>query len=274
MLETTEAQSAKTPKGENPIPNEQGANIKKKNSTFETGHARNIANLHILISFIESYGPNYNPSKDALKLEQLMELKTLSNEMLEEVIQKNTNYNNIVNDRIITFHRLNEFSTRLINALETTDAPKEKIKNAKVFIRKMRGQRAGKIETAVDENTPAPVNISISQRSYNQQIQHFSALISILESESSYMPNESDLKLTALATKKESLTASNNAVPIAHAGVTRSRNNRDKTLYTQNTGLVDIALEVKKYVKAVFGASSIEYKNIQGIGFRNIRERS
>ena len=242
-----------------------------KRSRSETGHARNIANLHILISFLESYGARYNPSKNALKLEQLMELKTLSNEMLEEVILRNTHYNNTVNDRIITFHKLNEFSTRLINALETTDAPKEKIKNAKVFIRKMRGQRAGKIETSVDANTPAPANISVSQRSYNQQIQHFLGLMAILESEASYMPNESDLKLTALTTKKDSLIASNNAVPVAHARVTKSRNNRDKTLYSQDIGLVDIALEVKKYVKAFFGVTSMEYKNIQAIAFKNIR---
>ena len=47
---------------------------------------------------------------------------------------------------------------------------------------------------------------------------------------------------------------------------------RNKELYTPETGLVDLALEVKNYVKSVFGASSPEYKQISGIEFSRPRE--
>ena len=73
-------------------------------ATFsEIGHAKNIANFQDLIAFVESYGSIYNPSKNALKLPQLNALVTLSQTHLEEVITKNTIYNNAVNERIIEF---------------------------------------------------------------------------------------------------------------------------------------------------------------------------
>jgi hypothetical protein len=41
-------------------------------STSETGHAKNVANFQDLISFVTSYGATYNPSKNGLKLPQLI----------------------------------------------------------------------------------------------------------------------------------------------------------------------------------------------------------
>jgi hypothetical protein len=39
-------------------------------STSETGHAKNVANLQDLISFVIGYGATYNPTKNTLKLPQ------------------------------------------------------------------------------------------------------------------------------------------------------------------------------------------------------------
>ena len=47
-----------------------------------------------------------------------------------------------------------------------------------------------------------------------------------------------------------------------------ARISRNSVLYAENTGLVEIALEVKKYVKAIFGATSPQYKQVSGIKFK------
>src|SRR5436189_3921308 len=125
-------------------------------STSETGHAKNVANLQDLISFVTSYGVTYNPNKNALKLAQLNTLSTTAQTSLSDVIAKNTAYNNKVNDRVLAFSNLKSLSTRLISALETTDASAEKIKDAKAFNRKIQGQRATAIPTATDPNAPHP----------------------------------------------------------------------------------------------------------------------
>jgi hypothetical protein len=240
-------------------------------STSETGHAKNIANFQDLIAFVTGYGATYNPSKNALKLPQLNTLVTTSQGNLADVITKNTAYNNSVNDRIIAFEGLKALSTRLVNALETTDAPKEKVSDAKGFNRKIQGKRASTSATPTDPSTPAPATISASQQSYDQQIQHFAGLVSVLQSETSYTPNENELKIVTLTAKQANLVAKNNAVSTAYTNISNSRITRNKTLYEDVTGLVSVATEVKKYIKSVFGASSPEFAQVKGIEFKKVR---
>lgn len=239
---------------------------------YETGHAKNVANFQDLIAFCTGYGATYNPTKNALKLPQLNTLFTSGQNALADVVIKNTAYNNAVNARIASFDGLRALSTRLINAFQTTDATTEKINDAKGFNRKIQGKRASKIDTPVDPNAPAPTTISSSHQSYDQLIQHFAGLISVLQSEPTYTPNENDLKIATLIAKQADMTAKNTALATAYTAVSNSRINRDKVLYKETTGLVPIATDVKKYIKAVFGASSAEYKQVKSIEFTKPRK--
>ena len=240
-------------------------------STSEVGHAKNVANFQDLIEFVTAYGTTYNPSKNALKLPQLIALKASADATLADVISKNTNYNNKVNERITAFSGLKSLSTRLVNALQTTDATTETIGNAKTFNRKVQGKKASVSQTPTDPNTPAPNTISTSQQSYDQLIQHLAGLTSVLEAETSYTPNETDLQVATLQTKIADLTAKNTAVATAYASISNSRIARNETLYSSTTGLVVTANEVKKYIKSVFGASSPQFAQVKGIQFKVIK---
>ena len=240
-------------------------------STSEVGHAKNVANFQDLIEFVTGYGATYNPSKNALKLPQLIALKASADATLADVITKNTNYNNKVNERITAFSGLKSLSTRLVNALQTTDATTETIGNAKTFNRKMQGKKASSSQTPTDPNTPAPTTISTSQQSYDQLIQHLAGLTSVLEAETSYTPNETDLQVATLQTKIADLTTKNTAVATAYASISNSRIERNETLYSSSTGLVETANEVKKYIKSVFGASSPQFAQVKGIQFKVIK---
>ena len=50
-------------------------------SSSDSGHAKNVANFENLISFCTGYGATYNPSKDALSLEnfKLLHLQAATN---------------------------------------------------------------------------------------------------------------------------------------------------------------------------------------------------
>ena len=241
-------------------------------STSETGHAKNVANLQDLISFVTGYGATYNPTKNALKLPQLNALAITSQANLADVVTKNTLFNNKVNERVVAFNNLKSLSTRLINALQTTDATTEKIADAKGFNKKLQGVRAKAVTTPPDPNAPAPATISTSQQSYDQQIQHLAGIISVLQSETTYAPNENDLKIVTLTAKQADLTAKNNAVATAYTNISNSRISRDTTLYGTDTGLLDIASEVKKYVKSVYGATSPQFAQVKGIVFTKKRK--
>ncbi len=238
-------------------------------STNETGHAKNVANFQNLIAFVTAYGATYNPSKSALQLPQLIALKADADAKLADVVANNTAYNNKVNERQAAFSGLKSLSTRLVNALQTTDATDQVIKDAKGFNKKMQGQRASATTTTqTDPNTPAPTTISSSQQSYTQQIQHLAGLISVLQSEPSYTPNETDLQIATLQAKQNDLTTKNNEVATAYANISNARMARNATLYSSSGSVFEVASEVKKYIKSIYGASSPEFAQVKGIEFK------
>lgn len=236
-------------------------------STSEVGHAKNVANFQDLIEFVTGYGATYNPSKNSLQLPQLIALKATAESNLADVISKNTNYNNKVNERMAAFSDIKSLSTRLLNALQTTEATPQTINDAKTFNRKMQGKKTSSSQVPNDPNAPAPNTISTSQQSYDQLIQHLAGLTSVLEAEPSYTPNEPDLQIATLQHKISELTAKNTAVATAYTTISNARIARNQTLYSSTTALVETALEVKKYIKAVFGATSPQYAQVKGIKF-------
>ena len=240
-------------------------------STSEVGHAKNVANFQDLIEFVTGYGATYNPSKSSLKLAQLVALKATAEAKLTDVISKNTKYNNKVNERMVAFSNLKSLSTRLVNALQTTDATTATINDAKIFNRKMQGKKASASQTPTDPNAPAPATISTSQQSYDQLIQHLTGLKSVLEEEPSYTPNEAELQVATIDAKIADLTAKNTAVSTAYTNISNSRISRNETLYTSDNGIFETASEVKKYIKSVFGASSPQYNQVSGIKFSKPR---
>lgn len=240
-------------------------------STSEVGHAKNVANFHDLISFCLGYGASYDPVKASLQVSQLQALETLAQNSLASVIPLRTAYNDAVNARIQAFNGLKPLATRLINALQSTDATKEKVDDAKTFNKKIQGIRASGTQTPVTPDAPTPNTISSSQQSYDQTIQHFAGLISVLESEPSYTPNENDLRVTTLNDRLALLNQTNQAISSAYTLVDNSRIERNTTLYSDETGLVARATEVKKYVKSVFGATSPQYKQVSAIKIVKIK---
>ena len=240
-------------------------------STSEVGHAKNVANFQDLIEFVIGYGETYNPSKNSLKLPQLIALRETAQTKLNDVIAKNTIYNNKVNERMVAFGNLKSFSTRLVNALQTTDATNETINNAKTFNRKMQGKKASTTQASTDPNAPAPATISTSQQSYDQLIQHLTGLKSVLETEPSYTPNEIELQIATIDSKIADLSAKNTAVATAYTNISNSRISRNETLYTNENGIYETASEVKKYIKSVCGASSPQYNQVSGIKFSKPR---
>lgn len=237
-------------------------------STSEVGHAKNVANFYNIISFTQGYGANYNPSKANLKSAALQALYEQAKTNLTAVQDQKTLYEGVVNSRALKFEDIKTLSTRLINALGSTDASDQTIEDAKSYNRKIQGKRASKVEEPTDPNQQAPKTYSTSQQSFDQLTQHFAGLISVLDNEPSYTPNETELKVTTLKTKLLELKSSNTSVADSYTTVSNARIVRDKTLYNPENGLVETAADVKKYVKSVYGISSNEYQQISALQFR------
>ena len=107
--------------------------------------------------------------------------------------------------------------------------------------------------------------------SFDGRLENFNKMVIAVESIPEYSPNEVDLQVAAIRNYYTRLAGLNAAVINASVALSNARLARNKVLYSPKTGLVDIALDVKAYVKSIFGASSPLFKQISKIEFKNIK---
>jgi len=245
-------------------------------STSETGHAKNVANFEDLISFCTGYGGSYNPSKAILQIANLTTLHTNAGTSVSGVTTSKTAFSNATNARQTAFDPLKKLCTRIVNALDATDATDKLVKDAKSINNKIQGKRAGekpKPATTADSEAAEDKSISVSQQSYDSLIDNFDKLIQLISTEPTYTPNETELQISTLQTNLGNLKTTNTAVVNAYTNYSNSRITRNNILYGATTGLVDVALEVKKYVKSVFGATSPQFKQVSKLEFTRPRKK-
>ena len=239
----------------------------------ESGHLRNVRNFEELIGFCKGYGAAYNPGTANIQMPVLdMKLMAYNNTILDVENAVNA-FNIATNDRAIKFDALRPFSTKLINLLIASGAHKKTVDDAKGYIRKIRGQRASEKTPKITDATTGSVTeeqnqISASQQSYDQLTGHFSKLVTLLSTEPTYMPNEPEFTIVGLRAHLDELRAANSNVINAYIDVSISRNNRNKSFYIDADCLYDVAMAVKKYMKAVLGTTHVDYKKISGISFK------
>ncbi len=251
-------------------------NIKKSSimpSTSETGHAKNVANFETLISFCKGYGTYYNPSRDALKVANLEALLTKAKEAINNCTTKQTLFDNATDVRKDSFANIKPLGTKVVNALAVSGVDDSIIEGARTINRKLQGKRATtkKDTTSNAEGTTPPTaknSISVSQLSYDYQIEHLYGLVELVSTHAEYQPNETELKVADLKTYITNLKALNTKVINANTEWSNSRVYRDSLLYTDKTGLVQIANDVKLYILSVFGKTSMQYKQVSKISFK------
>jgi hypothetical protein len=248
---------------------------KRKVSHEETGHAKNVANFEDVISFCASYGAIYNPSNPLLVLTALNTLHTSALAALKGIDDILPVWINAVTDRDIIFNPFSKLITKVFNSFASSGASKQAIEDVLTIVRKIQGRRAKPIPDAADLLSISGKSaeeihkyISASQTSMDNRIENFYKLIQLLISHTVYAPNETELQTATLTTLCNSMKSKNTAVINAYSALSNARISRDKVLYHPETGLVYIALEVRKYVKSVFGASSAQYKILSKIHFK------
>jgi hypothetical protein len=243
-------------------------------NTNKTGHAKNVANFENLITNVSGYGRAYNPSKESIKLSALNTLLASAKAVIGEVNTAESAYKNAVSAREVAFTPLSKFITRVINSLKSSDSSSQIDEKAMSLVRKLQGRRAtpklSDDEKKATEAEGKEVNqISSSQMSYDSRLDNFDKLIKLLASEAGYSPNEADITIEALTSLYNDLSSKNTAVINATVPLNNARISRDQFLYTPITGVVDISVDVKMYIKSVFGATSPQYKAISGLKFTN-----
>jgi hypothetical protein len=155
--------------------------------------------------------------------------------------------------------------------LEAAGVSKDTLKDAKTINNKLTGKRSkapAKPAPSPDGSAAAAKTISVSQLSYDSQIDTFSRLIELLGTEPLYKPNEPELQVPNLSDLLSGFRELNTATITAYTAYSNKIIERNNLLYTEETGLVPLAINVKKYVKSVFGATSPQYKQVSALEFK------
>jgi hypothetical protein len=244
--------------------------------TYESGHAKNVANMVDLLSFIDGYGTSYDPVRDALKRQSMDVLCKSAKDAISAVNAALPVYSKAVAAREAAFVPINQLVTRVMNFLKSIASTDHIYENALTFARKIQGRRAvaKRSEEQIKADVAAGKEVtekSSSQMSYDNRLDNLDKFIQLLINIKEYAPNESDLKVGALSVRYADLVNKNLAVISAATPLSNARIARDTILYKDDTGLVDIALDAKAYIKAAFGASSPQFKQVSKLSFRKVR---
>ena len=241
-------------------------------STSETGHAKNVVNFDQFISSVVGFGAIYNPSRSAIQIPSLQALSASARAALNRVNAAQADYSNAVAAREVKFQPLSKLATRILNAIRATDTTSSVDDNVKTLVRKIQGVKATPKLTEEEKKALAAEGketkeISSSQLSFDSQLENFNKLIQLLASIPQYVPNEEELKVTTLTAQYNEMKTLNDTVVSTATALSNARIARNEVLYKENTGLVDISVDTKNYIKSVFGATSPQYKQVSKLTF-------
>ncbi len=239
---------------------------------YETGHAKNVANLQKLIEQIITYS-DYNPSIDNLKIPSVTTLYDTSLASLNNVINKRNANKNAIHLRQELNEGLKSKVTRVINQLDVLNLTDGIFDQAKSLNRLIQGSRKTTKVIEIEEEdfnedgNETKETKSTSRQSFTETAENLNKLLQLIETVETYNPNIEDLKLVNLKTYQTELVKATKEVNKTEAELNTEFINRNKLLYNEENGLYEIAQNVKKYVKSVYGAKSPEYSNVSKIRF-------
>ena len=247
-------------------------------STTETGHAKNVANYEQLTIDCTALGTSFNPSNPLIKLTALTAQLASGKSSIATVNSAQAANSNAIAARDVAFSPLSKLSTRILNSLKASGTTVQVDESAQTLVRKLQGRRATAKLTDEEKKTAeaagkSVIEISSSQMSFDNRLDNFDKFIKLLTSVTLYAPNEADLKVAALTATYNDLKAKNLAAVNSETALSNARIARDLIMYADNTGMVDISVDVKTYVKSIFGATSPQYKKISKLKFTSRKKK-
>jgi hypothetical protein len=241
-------------------------------STFQQGHVHNKANFQILVKTVETFGEKYNPSQQRLQLATLRALLASAQDALQNLRSTEAATSAVRAERWTAFDALDPLAIRLKNAVIVGGAEQMIIDKISSLVKKIHGQRV--IPDLIDEERNAVETVgktvpenSAAQIGVDDQIVHFDNFIKTLEAIKTYAPKEDELKVENLKLFCQELIDKDNTVKRAEIIEDRVLSFRNEVFYTDVSGMVDVASDVKLYIKSVFGNTSSEYKSLAGLKF-------
>lgn len=228
-------------------------------------HVKNVDAFAKLVNFCTGYGGAYTPGNPNLQLDSLHAKLQEAREVMNRLMIVKSHFDTEVNHRKQAYDQLPKLTASILLTLAASGTHPETLKDARFFVHQMNGYRANNRQPIPSESGEVKVHHSMQQLAYVSQADSFRSLIQTVNLEPLYMARESHLHKEGLFTTAENLNQFNARVLRARVDWSNAIIERNKMLYTGSASLYVITKRVKKYVRAIFGLNSEQYKQIKKI---------
>jgi hypothetical protein len=235
----------------------------------ESGMSSLVGHFDLLIDCCEVFGAKYVPSAEVLRVQSLRDLLGRVRGAIDAVDMAVVVYRTAVGERQLRFVPLVGLVTRVQGEVQALGVPEQVLVHMRELVRKVQGRRGRSVVRG--ESGGLERHISVSQRGFSEQVGHLRMVVALVESLPEYAPEEAMLTVTGLRKLLAELEGTQEEVYRTWAALQEARQVRNKLLFGQGSGMVDTAMRVRAYVKAVFGAGSVQYKEVRRIRFHNDR---
>ncbi len=239
-------------------------------------HVKNTEAFSRLVGFCSGYGGKYNPGRQNLQIDALVNKVVETQSAMEHVKVAKAEYDDQVNLRKQTFDQLPRLVSSILRTLEASGAKPEKLEDARSFAHQLLGSspknRAPLASEQANQMTKESNQRSTLQLAYVSKADAFSRLVKAVNTEPLYSANESTLSTDGLNAKVQELNQLNRQVADARALWSKARIGRNSVLYRSEVSMIKTAQATKKYVRAIFGLGSEQYALVKSLEFTNPKD--
>ena len=231
----------------------------------ETSHAKNVNNFGSLLVSIEVLGSYYNPIKESLSLPHLRTVHKQSKAVMQGVALSLSVYAAALDSRKKAWDGIEHLAGRILSLCSETEDELEQDVNA--LLKTVRSKNA-LIAEQVAINQFTKFNAMLTQSSFEKRLESFDQLVNLISRSKASTVDNGKLLIASMEALQSNFRSKNMSVKLAEAALSTARYNRDMLLYKQENNLVELAKEVKEYVKDALGPSYTQYLQIMGTNFK------
>jgi hypothetical protein len=243
--------------------------MKNKEEKIEISHDINIFNFKSIINFCLEFGSDYNPTNEDLTLVNMMARWTQVGNMQKNYMEAVTEKKLAINSRQEIYKELKSRVRRAYNSLASTKEMESTKKDAKTLMKSITGDNVRRKRDKDGKFVKGTV--SNSHLGFAEILGNFDRFINVLGLATYYSPQEDKLMVAKLRALYYQVDAANSQVDEKSAIAITVMITRDKGLYSKETGLVDVSLACKRYVRSLYGARSEEAMTVSRIKLKRLK---